>query len=161
MQRLREQEEQRQYERMINPPAPLETFNQRFPDAVSSHGRGHGADGVEEVDEVTYADVNRQTILIINVLISIICTSVAVWMAARRWSVPQRMALAFTSSTVVAVAEVVIYTGYIRRIQEAKAKERKVIEKKEVVSTWVIDAKSHVQEAAAVDALRFRKGKHR
>jgi hypothetical protein len=164
MQRLREQEEQRQYERMTNPPAP-ETFDQRFPNATTSFGHGMNS-SQPEVDEVTYADVNRQMILIINVLVSIICTSVAVWMAARRWSVPQRLALSFSSSTLVAVAEVAIYMGYIRRIQESKLKEKKLVEKKEVVDTWVIDAKPSTatatgQQSSGADSARHRKGKHR
>ncbi|EGP86573.1 unnamed protein product [Zymoseptoria tritici ST99CH_1A5] len=161
MQRLREQDEQRQYERMTNPLAP-ETFGEHFPNATTSFGHGMTSEP-HEVDEVTYADVNRQMILIINVLVSIICTSVAVWMAARRWSVPQRLALSFSSSTLVAVAEVAIYMGYIRRIQESKTKEKKLIEKKEIVDTWVIDAKATTtgQQAKPNDSTRSRKGKHR
>lgn len=163
MQRLREQEEQRQYERMISPPLPAETFNQRFPNAGSSFGSGIniGHNASDEVDDVTYAEVNRQMILIINVLISIVCTSVAVWMAARRWSVPQRLGLSFSSSTVVAVAEVAIYMGYIRRIKDAKTKERKVLETKEITDTWVIDGKSTSKEAKVNESIRHRKGKHR
>ena len=49
MQKLREQEEQRQYERMINPPQPAETFNQRFPNAASSFGSGNNI-GHNETD---------------------------------------------------------------------------------------------------------------
>ncbi|KAM3414091.1 ATP-dependent RNA helicase chl1 [Cercospora zeina] len=154
MKRLREEEEQRQYERMINPAVRPETFSQRFPNATTSFGP-MASPIAEEIDEVTYADVNRQLVLIINVLVSIICTSVAVWMAARRWSVPQRMALAFFSSTLVAVAEVVIYMGYIRRIKEAKTKERKKVEKKEILDTWVIDAKSSAQQTAGSDSMRM------
>jgi hypothetical protein len=149
MQRLREEDEQRQYERMLAPPTQKETFDHRFGTAAPA-----------EIDEVTYADVNRQMVLIINVLVSIICTSVAVWMAARRWNVPSRMALSFSSSTLVAVAEVAIYFGYIRRIKDAKDKEKKQAEKKEILDTWVIDAKSS-QTATAHDSMRFRKGKNR
>ena len=164
MQKLREQEEQRQYERMINPPSQPETFGQRFPNAPKAFAAGLdvGYNAQDEVDEVTYAEVNRQMVLIINVLISIICTSVAVWMAARRWSVPQRLGLSFSSSTVVAVAEVAIYMGYIRRIKDAKTKEKKSTERKEIVDTWVIDAKTTSQQTESNDsAIRFRKGKHR
>lgn len=164
MQKLREQEEQRQYERMLNPQPAVETFSSRFPNAArpplgSGINLGYGT--ANEVDDVTFADVNRQMILIINVLISIVCTSVAVWMAARRWSVPERLGLSFSSSTVVAVAEVAIYMGYIRRIKEAKTKERKTVEKKEILDTWIIDGKSTSQGATAADNARFRKGKHR
>ena len=144
---------------MLNPVSKPETFSQRFPNAAHSFGPSYNT--ADEVDEVTYSDVNRQMILIINVLISIICTSVAVWMAARRWNVVPRMLLDFVGSTVVAVAEVAIYMGYIKRIGDAKTKERKAIEKKEIVDTWIIDGKSTSQQTNISDSVRFRKGKHR
>nr|POE75781.1 hypothetical protein CFP56_67800 [Quercus suber] len=161
MQKLRQQEEQRQYERMINPLPPVETFKQRFPnspydfDPATSHGQSATYD---VVDEVTYADVNRQMILIINVLVSIVACSIAIWIAARRWSVPQRLALSLSGSSVVAIAEVAIYLGYIKRIEDAKAIEAKVVEQKQVVESWVIEKTVAKQEA---DRVRFRKGKHR
>lgn len=112
-------------------------------------------------DEMTYTDVNRQMTLIINVLISIICCSVAIWIVARRWSTPQRLALSMTGSIVVAIAEVAIYMGYIRRLKNAKTEEALKQEKKEIVDTWVIDGKGRKVLGSAADSLRFRKGKHR
>lgn len=160
MARLREEEEQRAYERMINPPPPQE-FSSRAP--TSMYAIPDNLPMKEEDDEVTYADINRQLALIINVLVSIIACSVAIWIAARHWSVPQRLALSMTGSGVVAVAEVVIYMGYIRRIQEAKTTERKVVETKEIVETWVIDRTTGKKALAAPDpdGMRYRKGKHR
>jgi len=160
MQRLKEEEEQRQYERMLNPPAQAtETFRSRSPNAASFEpATSHGYDDPHEVDEVTFADVNRQMILIINILISIVCCSVAIWIAARRWSVPQRLGLSMSGSGLVAAAEVAIYMGYIRRIKSAKQKEVKKIETKEVVQTWIIDKSL---PATGGDSVRFRKGKHR
>lgn len=158
MHRLRQQEENRQYERMLNPPPAPETFGQRFPNSGFNFNPAisHGAPVADEVDDVTFADVNKQIILIINVLISIICCSVAIWMAARRWSVPQRLGLSFSGSTVVAVAEVAIYLGYIKRIKDAKSKEAKKAERKEIVDTWIIDKSA---KPAAAENVRFRKGK--
>nr|POE52015.1 hypothetical protein CFP56_52396 [Quercus suber] len=161
MQKLRQQEEQRQYERMTNPLPQAETFKQRFPHSpydfnpATSHGQSAAYD---VVDEVTYADVNRQIILIINVLVSIIACSIAIWIAARRWSVPQRLALSLSGSGVVAIAEVAIYLGYLKRIRDAKTIEGAVVEHKEIVETWVTD-KIVLQPEA--ESLRFRKGKHR
>ncbi len=43
-----------------------------------------------------------------------------------------------TGSLLVGVAEVVVYSGYIRRVGEAKGKEGKVKEVKEIVKTWVV-----------------------
>ena len=141
MLRLRKQEEQRQYERMVNPLAPPETFGQRFPNSSTTFNpaTSHGASAIDEVDDVTYADVNRQMILIINVLISIITCSVFIWVAARRWSVPSRLGLSMSGSGLVAAAEVAIYFGYLRRLQDARQLELKQVEKKEIIQSWVID----------------------
>jgi hypothetical protein len=163
---LREQEEKRQYERMINAEAHNETFRQQAPnkyaafDPATSHGQGPQAD---EPDDVTYADVNRQMILIINVLVSIIACSVTIWFAARRWDVPQRLGLSMSGSGVVALAEVAIYLGYIKRVKDAKDKEVKKVERKEIVETWVIDKIDGITTAAKTEdnSMRFRKGKHR
>ncbi|KEQ99600.1 hypothetical protein AUEXF2481DRAFT_76199 [Aureobasidium subglaciale EXF-2481] len=144
MARLRREEENIAYQRMINPTTSIpEPSRIRVED---------------EDDEVTYTDVNRQLALIINVLVSIIACSVAIWIAARHWSVPQRMALSMFGSGTVAFAEVAIYMGYIRRIKDAKHTEKKKVETKEVVDTWVIEKKDPKKE----HELRQRKGgKHR
>lgn len=59
-----------------------------------------------------------------------------------------------SGSGLIAVAEVVIYAGYIRRVNEAKSKEKKVMEKKEIVDTWVIERK----DGAQVKTLRSKQG---
>ena len=38
----------------------------------------------------------------------------------------------------IGVAEVVVYTGYLRRVKEAKEKGKKEVEIKEIVKTWII-----------------------
>ena len=63
-------------------------------------------------------------------------------------------------SLTVAAAEVAIYMGYIRRIEEAKDKEIKMTEKKEVSETWVIE-KASGSTKGATDDVRYRKGRHR
>ena len=138
-------------------------------------------------DEISYEEVHRQIILIINVLVSIIACSVFIWVAARHWSAPSRLALSMSGSGVVAVAEIVIYSGYVRRVREAKDKERKKPERKEIVGSWVIDGKGkgkggekerkgekgkddvqllvgsgRARETSGLgDGIKYRKGKHR
>jgi len=126
MARLREDEEARSYQRMVQPQA---TF-----------GIGQIASGApaDEDEEITFADINRQVALIINVLLSIVACSVALWMAARHWSAPTRLGLSLSGGGLVGIAEVAIYAGYLRRLSEAKGKEKKKPEKKEVFETWVI-----------------------
>jgi predicted glycosyltransferase len=41
-------------------------------------------------------------------------------------------------SGLVAVAEVVVYLGYLRKVDEAKAKGKKHVERKEIIKTWVL-----------------------
>ncbi|KAH0360489.1 hypothetical protein KCU65_g9391, partial [Aureobasidium melanogenum] len=144
MARLRREEENIAYQRLINPTSSVPDPSRIRPE--------------DEDDEVTYTDVNRQLALIINVLVSIIACSVAIWIAARHWSVPQRMALSMFGSGAVAIAEVAIYMGYLRRIKDAKQTEGKKVETKQVVETWVIEKKDPKKE----HELRQRKGgKHR
>ncbi|GAM85594.1 hypothetical protein ANO11243_036010 [Dothideomycetidae sp. 11243] len=157
MVRLREEEERRAYERMINPPAlisgPLPgTFGASLSNAPQA----------VEVDDVTFSDVNRQMTLIINVLVSIIACSVGIWVTAWHWDTPARLALSLIGSFAVAVAEVAIYLGYIKRLSDAKSKERLLTESKEVVETWVFDSKTASKRSAGGrdESLRHRKGKH-
>jgi hypothetical protein len=168
MTRLRAEEEARAYNRMINP-NPLtrpETFSQRF------HNQPQFSLGTDvpasEEDELSYEEVHRQIILIINVIVSVIACAVFVWVAARHWSVPKRLGLSMGSSGAVAIAEVVVYSGYVRKVAEARRKEKKKPEIKEIVQSWVLDSKSSdkAEEAGvflnkAEDGVRYRKGKHR
>lgn len=138
MARLRREEEARAYERLINPPPPGESFSQRFPTAPAKLFDASTLADVDQDDEITYADVNRQMALILNILVSIVACSVAIWLAASRWSTPRRLGLSMGGSGIIAVAEVVVYTGYLRRLKEARDKGKKEIEIKEVIKTWVI-----------------------
>ena len=141
MARLREEEEARQYERMINPPLTMQSFAQRFPGSSYSHLFPE-VPKKEEDEEVTFADVNRQVTLIINILISIVACAVAIWMATRYWPVPQRLGISMGGGGLVGVAEVVVYAGYLRRVKEAKQREKHKVEKKTVIDTWVIQPRT-------------------
>ncbi len=139
MARLRREEEARAYEKMINPQPAAESFAQRFP--TSPHAKLFPASSrsiAEDEDEITYADINRQMALIINIMVSIVACSVAIWLAASHWSTSKRLGLSMGGSGVVAVAEVVVYAGYLRRLKEAKEKGKKEVETKEIIKSWVI-----------------------
>ena len=138
MARLRREEEDRIYERMISPPLPTETFPQRFPNSAPNNLFNTSQTDAAEDDDISYADINRQMALIINILISIVACSVALWLAARHWSTPSRLGLSMGGSGMIGIAEVVIYAGYLRRLKEAREKGKKEVELKEIVKTWVI-----------------------
>jgi hypothetical protein len=158
MARLRQEEEARKYERMLNPPAG-ERFTQRFPNSHHAHLLAENSKiAVDQEDDITYAEVNRQLALVINVLVSIIACGAAIWVAARHWDIPQRLAVSMIGSIVVGVAEVVIYMGYLRRLSEAKSKELAKKEVKTITDSWVIKGKSlPSQEKANGETTRRRK----
>lgn len=151
MARLRREEETREYERMINPPLPMETFQQRFPNSNGAKLFSPSTADIGEDDETTYADINRQMALIMNVLVSIVACSVAIWLAARHWSTPSRLGLSMGGSGMVGVAEVVVYAGYIRRLKEARNKSKKQIEIKEIIKTWVIGGEEQEKPMSPVE----------
>ncbi|KAI6710116.1 hypothetical protein PZA11_007704 [Diplocarpon coronariae] len=148
MARLRREEEARSYGRMTNPPLAMETFSQRFPAAsaaraFSSHQNINASD--PDDDGITYADVDRQVTLILNVLISIFACAAAIWIAAKWWNTPARLALSMSGGALVGVAEVVVYSGYLRRLSEASGKEKKIKEVKEIVNTWAVGAGTSIE----------------
>ncbi|OCL02794.1 hypothetical protein AOQ84DRAFT_228440 [Glonium stellatum] len=168
MARLRKEEEARAYERMLSPVSSPKSSIRHYPTIANASLYSTAVDRTEDEDEVTYADVNRQIILIINVLISIVACSVFIWIAARHWSTPKRLGLSMAGSGVIAVAEVVIYGGYVRRVQEAKQREKKKPEIKSILESWVIDGASEKENISmkspadkSDETLRHRKGKHR
>ena len=138
MARLHREEEDRTYERMINPPLPAEIFSQRFPNSSQATLFPASQADVGEDDEISYTDINRQMALIINILISIVACSVAIWLVARHLSTPSRLGLSMGGSGMIGVAEVVIYAGYLRRLKEAREKGKEEVEVKEIIKTWVI-----------------------
>ncbi|KAE8444656.1 hypothetical protein EG329_014404 [Mollisiaceae sp. DMI_Dod_QoI] len=160
MARLRREEEARSYERMTNPPPPMETFTQRFPMASAAHAFPSSFQSIHtsdpDDDGTTYADVDRQVTLIFNVLVSIVACAAGIWIVARWWSTPMRLALSMSGSMLVGVAEVVVYAGYIRRVGEAKKEEKKKKEVKEIVNTWVVGAGDEKSEQADAILLKSK-----
>lgn len=163
MARLRREEEARSYERMTNPPPPMESFTQRFPAASaarafsSSHQNINASD--PDDDGLTYADVDRQVTLIFNVLVSVFACAAAIWIAAKWWSTPARLALSMSGSALIGIAEVVVYSGYLRRVGEAKGKEKKIKEVKEIVNTWVVGAGTPLDEGVDVSTTEIESKK--
>ena len=140
MARLRREEEARSYERMMNPPAQHETFAGRFPNSAHAFAEVNRPKNAEDIgdDDVSYDEVHRQLTLIFNFLVSIAGVAGTLWMAARWWSTTSRLFLTLGGSILVAIAEVVVYNGYMWRMGEAKNKQSAVKELKEVVETWVV-----------------------
>ncbi|KAK0721549.1 endoplasmic reticulum-based factor for assembly of V-ATPase-domain-containing protein [Apiosordaria backusii] len=142
MARLRREEEQRAYERMTNPLPPTETFAQRFPSANMAKSFAAVNRPTDERDlgddDVTYNDVHRQLMLILNFLVSILGVAATLWVLARWWSTPARLFLTMGGSLLVGIAEIAVYSGYIWHLGEAKKQEKKFKEVKQIIQTWAV-----------------------
>ena len=86
----------------------------------------------EEKDDITPS-------LVFNILLSIIMCGVAVWVMTRWWrSDGLRVLISLATGIVVGVAEVVVYSGYLRKVKLAREKERGRKERKEVLQSEVV-----------------------
>ena len=168
MQRLRQDEEARAYQNMLGIPHQLDS---RVSGAANTTPFGPSqSDVAYEDDEITYADFNRQMALIINIIVSIVACSVALWMAASHWSTPKRLGLSMGGSGMVGVGEVIVYAAYLRRLQKAREKGKKGVEVKEIVKTWVIESEGSpensekpirpISDMPGNETSRRRLGKH-
>ncbi|KAI9799203.1 MAG: hypothetical protein M1825_004846 [Sarcosagium campestre] len=141
MTRLRREEEARSYQRMLHPSADPTTAAHRLASSPHSHlSSPVRTDTYQDDDDFTYAEVNKQMAVIANVLVSIVACSAAIWLVAWNFSTPQRLGLSMGGGAIVGTAEVVIYSGYLRRVREAGSRAKKLPETKEIIRTWVIDS---------------------
>jgi TMEM199 family protein len=180
MARLRREEEERSYERMLKAPPVRETFAQRFPTAPVA--RMTLADSFAEAnkpnrksdlgeDDISHGEIQKQVTLVVNFLVSIAGCAAAFWICAQWWSTTARLFLTLFGTIVVAVCEVAVYSAYSWRMEEGDKKQRNMKEVKEVVQTWVIgeDEKSkegyeplliQPEEPDAVQGMRKRTVAH-
>ncbi|KAK1499583.1 hypothetical protein CCUS01_00308 [Colletotrichum cuscutae] len=152
MARLRREEEERTYQRMMKQPSRMEAFSQQFPSAAArAHAFAEVNRPMNEADngddEVTLGDVQKQMMVILNFLISIIGVAATIWIAARWWNVTARIFLTLGGAILVLIAEVAVYSGYVWRIGEAKSKTKEPEEIREVMQSWVLGKESKGEPA--------------
>lgn len=142
MARLRREEEERSYERMLKGAPGRETFAQRFPNAPMAQSFAAVNKPNRESDlgdeEISQAEIQKQITLIINFLISIAGCAAAIWIVAKWWSTPARLFLTLGGSIVVGIAEVAVYSAYSWRMAQGDKKQKAMKEVKEIVKTWVV-----------------------
>lgn len=141
MARLRRDEDERAYERMINPTAKMETFKDMFPSAAQSYSAVNRPMTQADMgdDEVTLTEVHRQVMLIMNFVLSIAGVAGTLWVLARWWPLSARILLTLGGSIAVAIAEVGVYSAYMWRLGEAHKKDKNKKEIKEITQTWTVN----------------------
>lgn len=144
MARLRREEEERKYQRMVSQPSSLDAppnLSQQFAEINRPAGKADLGD-----DDVTMNDVHRQVMLVINFLVTIFGCAATLWIVARWWSTPARLFLTLGGTLIVAIAEVAVYSGYVWHIGQARKKDAKIKEVKEIVDTWVVSKDAETKE---------------
>ncbi|KAI0533782.1 endoplasmic reticulum-based factor for assembly of V-ATPase-domain-containing protein [Xylaria digitata] len=142
MARLRHEEDERSYERMIRKAPPRETFAERFPLAPMAHSFAQVNKPSKlsdiEGDDIEFGDVQKQMTLIINFLVSIFGCGAALWKLAQWWPVSTRLFLSLGGAILVAITEVAVYSAYTWRMSQGEKQQTKRKEVREVVKTWVV-----------------------
>ena len=98
--------------------------------------------------EITNLDVSDETddispSLVLNILLSIVLCAVAVFQLTRWWSNDGiRVLLSLGTGLVVGIAEVGVYTAYLRKVGMSKDKERKKKERKVVIGEYIGEQES-------------------
>lgn len=144
MARLRREDEERKYQRMVSNPSSLDAppnFAQQFAEVNRPADKADLGD-----DDVTMNDVHRQVMLVINFLVTIFGCAATLWIVARWWSTPARLFLTMGGTLLVAIAEVAVYSGYVWHIGQARKKDSKIKEVKEIVDTWVVNKEAETKE---------------
>ncbi|GAP90635.1 putative vacuolar h+-atpase assembly protein [Rosellinia necatrix] len=142
MARLRREEEERSYERMIRKAPPRESFAERFPLTPMAHSFAevNKPSKISDIegDDIEFGDVQKQMTLIINFLVSVFGCGAAIWKAAQWWPVSTRLFLSLGGALIVAITEVAVYSAYTWRMSQGEKKQAKAKEVREVVQTWVV-----------------------
>ncbi|KAI1331553.1 endoplasmic reticulum-based factor for assembly of V-ATPase-domain-containing protein [Xylariaceae sp. FL0255] len=157
MARLRREEEERSYERMIQKAPMQETFAQRFPNASMAHSfsevnKPSKASDLGD-DNIEYGDVQKQVTLLINFLVSIVGCGAALWKATQWWPVSTRLFLSLGGAIAVAITEVVVYSAFSWRMSEGGVKELKKKDAKEIIQTWVVGEDAVPQEPTLIPSV--------
>ena len=148
MARLRGEEEARAYDRMLNPPElPHLPPNAPFDPYAAVHRPSDPSDNTDDDGIAVVAkELNQQLMVVLNILLSVFGTAAAVWFSSRWWSITARVFLALGASILVAVADVVIFSGFVGRVRESKGRGKKEADVREVVGTWVVGGQGEKTE---------------
>lgn len=118
MARLRVEQEQRDYKALL--------ARQAYEERRALLGQ----DPDEEKDDISPS-------LVLNILLSVVMCAGAAFYMTRWWpNDGVRVLVSLTTGIVVGVAEVTVYAGYLRKVDESRRKEKKLREKKEVIGEY-------------------------
>ncbi|WLF79318.1 Vacuolar ATPase assembly integral membrane protein [Lodderomyces elongisporus] len=126
MERLRLEAKEKEYKQLINKSPEFATLYDNSDQEYISPAKAH-------------KELKNQLTTIVNIAVSVGSVSYAIWYwTASSWGLKDsyRVLLTVFFGILVLVAEVVVYMGYLNKIEEARAKEKQKKEVKKVVQTF-------------------------
>lgn len=125
MERLRREQKEKEYKKLVSPKQQFETLYDNSNEEI-----------------ITPSQMNKELksnlTTIVNILISVGSVVYAIWYwTESSWGLPNsyRVLLCLFFGILVLVAEVVVYMGYINKIEDARTKEQNKKEVKKVIKT--------------------------
>jgi uncharacterized membrane protein YidH (DUF202 family) len=152
MARLRSEEQEKEYRKFI---AKDRNSYTGIVDSIGSYAFMPDANvDLNKVGNIGEAakEVKHQLTTIVNVLITVVSVGYAVWywsgssMGLNGKNDATRLLLSIFASIVVLVAEVVVFSGYLRKVDESREKEKNIIESRSIVETVVIQNKKKMNK---------------
>lgn len=127
MERLRLEAKEQEYRKLINPTPQFSTL---YEEKLNEY---------DLTPQQAAKELKNQLTTIVNIIISIVSVAYAIWYwTETSWGLPlsYRVLLSVFFGILVLVAEVVVYMGYLNKIEDARTRERKKKEVKKVVRTF-------------------------
>lgn len=128
MTQLRKREQEAEYNKLVNPRPQYDTLYQ--PDPLQA-----------PLPAIAAKQLKEQITTIFNIFVLVASVVYAVWYwTGSSWGLEPvwRVLLCVFTGLLVVTAEVVVYMGYLRRVEEARTKERNKKEVKKVVRKLVV-----------------------
>lgn len=130
MEHLRLREKEEEYQKLVKPNSAMNTlYAPKFDD--------------EQVDTVRqHKETKNHITTMFNIFVSVASVVYAIWYwTDSSWGIRDsyRILICLFFGILILVAEVVVYLGYLRRVEEAKVKERNKKEVKKVIRSFTIN----------------------
>lgn len=127
MERLRREAQEQEYNKLIN---PTPEYNTLYDNST--------IDTSELTPAQFHKELKNQLTTIVNILISVASVAYAVWYwTGSSWGLQDsyRVLVSLFFGLLVLVAEVVVYLGYLNKVEDARIREQKKKEVKKVIRT--------------------------
>lgn len=131
MAKLRQEEAERQYQSYLNQPEGEDNF---VIDTIGGYKKSQTQSNAKAIKET-----NHHLTTIFNILITVGSVFYAVWYwtgSSTYFNDAYRVLLSLFFSVVVLIAEVVVFGGYLRKVEEARKVERSKREVKTIISSY-------------------------